>query len=70
MAEAKVELTVEGMSCSHCVATIQKALEELGGVERVEVDLQKKNVRVFYDPDAVNLQSIKDRIADQGYRVV
>lgn len=35
-------LNVEGMMCIHCVAHVQKALEEVAGVSSVQVDLDKK----------------------------
>lgn len=35
-------LNVEGMMCMHCVAHVQKALEEVEGVSSVQVDLEKK----------------------------
>lgn len=69
MAGKTVELTVEGMSCSHCVASVQKALDKLSGIERAEIDLQGKRVRVDYEPEAVNLQAIKDAIENQGFQV-
>ena len=35
-------LKIEGMMCQHCVARVTKALQEVEGVESVEVDLKKK----------------------------
>jgi len=34
-------IKVKGMSCQHCVASTQKALEGIPGIERVTVDLAK-----------------------------
>ncbi len=65
-----IELTVEGMSCHHCVAAVQKALEQLNGIQRVEIDLQGKKVRVDYDPAAVKIESMKESIENQGFQVV
>lgn len=70
MTPETAELTVEGMSCNHCVAAVRKALEQLGGIQRVEVDLQTKKVRVEYDPAAANPGSMKEAIENQGYRVL
>lgn len=70
MAGKILEITVEGMSCSHCAAAVRKALEQLEGVQRAEVDLPGKIVRIEHDPAAVNRESMKKAIEGQGYRVV
>ncbi len=38
-ASASLELTIKGMTCSHCVSSVKRALLECSGVEAVEVDL-------------------------------
>jgi copper chaperone len=63
-------LTVDGMSCQHCVHAIEKAIRSLAGIDSVDVSLEKKLVTVDFDPGVVNLESIKTAIDDQGYRVV
>jgi copper chaperone len=37
---------VEGMSCGHCEAAVRAEVEQVDGVELVEVDLGSKRVRV------------------------
>jgi copper chaperone len=44
------EIQVKGMTCSHCVAAITKALQSLPGVSNVDVDLDSG--RVSYDSAA------------------
>jgi copper ion binding protein len=66
----KIILNVEGMSCSHCVSAVTKALTALDGVEGVLVDLEGKKVTVDYEPDKVTLESMKEAIEDQGYDVL
>jgi copper chaperone CopZ len=34
-----VELNIEGMSCGHCSARVEKVLSEIEGVANVSVDL-------------------------------
>lgn len=70
MAETTVELTVEGMSCNHCVMAVKKALTGLEGIRQVEVNLRTKKVRVDYEEGAANLQGIKNAIEGQGYKVI
>lgn len=70
MAQTTIELTVEGMSCNHCVMAVKKALTGLEGIRQVEVDLQAKKVRVDYEDGTANLQGIRAAIEGQGYKVV
>ncbi|HVI42513.1 MAG TPA: copper chaperone CopZ [Anaerovoracaceae bacterium] len=66
----KSVLNVEGMSCSHCVSAVTKAVTALEGVSGVNVDLEGKTATVDYDAAKVSLESIKEAIEDEGYDVV
>jgi copper chaperone len=63
-----VKLNVEGMSCGHCVSSVEKAVKEAGA--KANVDLAGKTVTVEYDDSKVTLDSIKEAIEEQGYDVV
>ncbi|QSF42084.1 copper chaperone CopZ [Priestia megaterium] len=65
----KVTLTVKGMSCGHCVKSIEGSVGELNGVQHVEVNLNEAKVSVEFDQNKVSLESIKEDIDDQGYEV-
>lgn len=39
-------LKIEGMSCNHCSARVQKALEAVEGVKKAVVDLSGKSATV------------------------
>jgi len=62
-----VTLQVEGMSCNHCVVSIEGALKELGAAGKV--NLASKTVDVTFEEMAVTLEAIKKAIEDQGYDV-
>jgi len=62
----KEVLKVEGMSCGHCVKSIESSVGELQGVSAVSVDLANKEVTVEFDNDTTIAQ-IKETIEDQGY---
>lgn len=62
-----VRLNVEGMSCNHCVVSIEGAIKELGAVGKV--DLANKTVDVVFDESKVTLDAIEEVIEDQGYDV-
>ncbi|TJY40747.1 copper chaperone CopZ [Cohnella pontilimi] len=63
-----VTLQVKGMSCGHCVKSVEGAVKNLGGT--AEVDLASGQVAVRYDDSQVKLEAIKEAIEDQGYDVV
>lgn len=45
----KQELTVEGMSCSHCKNAVETALTDLAGVNDAEVDLDAESVTIDHE---------------------
>ncbi|MBR2570215.1 MAG: heavy-metal-associated domain-containing protein [Paenibacillus sp.] len=62
-----VVLKVNGMSCNHCVNSIEGALKEIG-VEG-KVDLGEGTVAVAFDENQLTLDAVKEVIEDQGYDV-
>lgn len=65
---ANVVLNVEGMSCGHCVSSVEKAVGNLGA--SAKADLASKTVAVDYDDSKLSVDAIKEAIEDQGYDVV
>lgn len=66
---SQVTLNVQGMSCGHCVNSIEGNVGKLNGVESVNVNLDEEKVDITFDPSAVTLRDITDLIEDQGYAV-
>ncbi|BFI99388.1 copper chaperone CopZ [Priestia sp. Y58] len=64
-----VTLSVQGMSCGHCVKAVEGGVGELNGVKSVEVSLEDAKVTVAFDPRQVTVEDIKEAIDDQGYDV-
>lgn len=62
-------ITVKGMSCQHCVASVTKALSEIAGISDVQVSLEKGEA-TFEEQSPVDEQIIKDAIARIGFEVV
>ena len=63
----KITLNVEGMSCGHCSATVQKALEALDNVTEVNVDLEGKKAYFSTDDDST-VQKAVDAVNQAGYK--
>lgn len=66
---ATTVLTVPDISCEHCERTITEALSPVDGVQTVQVDIPAKQVRVDYDPTAVDADRMKAILADEDYPV-
>jgi Cu+-exporting ATPase len=60
------ELTVEDMTCKHCVGRVTKAVQEVDQEAKVEIDLPTKKVKI--DSQA-NLDRIAQAIDAAGYPV-
>jgi copper chaperone len=65
----KVTLNVQGMSCGHCVKSVEGSVGKLNGVSEVKVHLENGTVDVEFDSHKVTLETIKETIDDQGYDV-
>ena len=60
-----LKLTIEGMSCEHCVRAVKNRLTVTPGVTVDEVTVGSARVR--YDPAKTNVEEIEEVIADEGY---
>lgn len=62
-------LIVEGMSCDHCVQTINKIVGDLFGVSKIKVDLDNKLVGVEFDNTQIKIEKIIEKIVEAGFEV-
>jgi copper chaperone CopZ len=60
-------LSIEGMSCGHCVTHVKEALESVPGVEKADVDLGKK--RAVVEGSALDDAAMKSAVSDAGYEI-
>ncbi|MBI1196186.1 MAG: cadmium-translocating P-type ATPase [Gammaproteobacteria bacterium] len=65
----QLHLKIGGMQCSFCVASVEKALTRLDGVESASVSLAHEEALVRYDPTRVSAQPIHDTLRSLGYTV-
>ncbi len=61
----RVELTIEGMTCEHCVRAVRQRLQQTDGVEVEQVAVGAATIRM--DSSRVSMEGIEDAIADEGY---
>lgn len=59
-------IKIEGMTCNHCTAMVQKNLQKLPGVESVTVDLASGEAKIEGAPD---MEAVKEVIDDLGFKI-
>jgi copper chaperone CopZ len=64
-----IQLDVPTVHCRSCKLNIEESLEELGGVESSEVDVDTKRVEVTFDPAVVDTPAVIAAIEEAGYPV-
>ncbi len=70
VATARAELPIAGMTCANCSTTIERNLKRMPGVEQANVNLASEKASVLYNPAMVDVQAMKDLVADLGYQVI
>ena len=63
------EMTIKigGMSCQHCVKAVKKTLQELDGVNHLEVKIGE--AAISFDNNKLTVKDIEKAIVDSGYKV-
>lgn len=62
-------LSIEGMSCEHCVKHATNALKEIPGVTKVVVTLSSKSAEVEAEAE-IGAALFKDAIDEAGFELV
>jgi mercuric ion binding protein len=62
-----VTLSVTGMKCAACPITIKKALNKVEDVEKVEVNLEKKEALVTFDDAKTTVEALLEATKNAGY---
>jgi copper chaperone CopZ len=62
------ELTIQGMSCGHCVMHVRKALAAVKGLDIESVDIGKAVIK--FDETIVSKELIARAIEEAGYTLV
>jgi copper chaperone CopZ len=61
----RLNLTIEGMSCEHCIHAVRGRLERTPGVK--VGDVQMGSAVLEYEPATTSVDDIEEAIADEGY---
>lgn len=60
-----IDLTIEGMTCQHCVRAVRSRLEQTPGVALEDVQIGSARIRL--DEGVTSLEAVEEAIADEGY---
>lgn len=66
-ATRSVTLSIENMTCAACPITVKKALTAVAGVERAQVDYERREAVVTYDDAKTNPAALTKATTDAGY---
>ncbi len=69
MSEKQVVLPITGMTCANCVATVERNLKKVEGVETANVNLSSERATVVFDPAAAGLDDLIARVERAGYGI-
>ncbi len=64
----KVEISIEGMSCQHCVVRLKKTLDKVEGILSSEVKIGSATIE--FDESQLDESVLKETINRAGYRAV
>ena len=60
-------VSVSNISCGHCVATIEREVGELDGVQSVRADQGSRRVTISWDPEATDWVVIEELMKEINY---
>jgi P-type Cu+ transporter len=70
MADTKqMTLPITGMTCANCVATVERNLKKVQGVQSAAVNLSSERATVEFDPQLTGLPILIARVERAGYGV-
>ncbi len=62
-----ITLSIEGMSCQHCVANVKQSLEAVPGVTAAVVDLEAGSAQV--EGQDLSQEQLEQAVIDAGYGI-
>jgi Cu+-exporting ATPase len=65
----QVTLPITGMTCANCVATVERNIKKVEGVQIANVNLSSERASVSFDPALAGLDDLVARIRRAGYDV-
>jgi copper chaperone len=60
--------TVTGMTCGHCVASVTEEVQEISGVEKIDIVLETGSLTII-SAEPVDDAAVKTAVEDAGYQL-
>lgn len=60
--------TVTGMTCGHCVASVTEEVQEISGVEQVDIVLETGSLTITSD-EPVDDAAVRTAVEEAGYQL-
>ncbi|MDF4367335.1 cation transporter, partial [Vibrio parahaemolyticus] len=68
-ASIQLQMLIQGMTCASCVSSVEKALTNVEGVEKAQVNLAEQSALVFASKDSDDLlNAIVESVKQAGYQ--
>ena len=64
---ATLKLRVTGMSCAHCQAKVERALQQARGVYSAIVELDTGEADIDFDDDSTTTEQLVAAVTQAGY---
>jgi Cu+-exporting ATPase len=69
MSDQKITFPVSGMTCANCAMNIERNVKKLTGVSEAQVNFASEQAAVSYDPKALQLKEVVEKIHGVGFTV-
>jgi copper chaperone len=63
----KIVISIDGMSCQHCVMRVKRALEGLAGISDLTVEVG--SAQMTFDESKIQQADIENTITKAGYKI-
>lgn len=67
---SKIIIPIGGMTCASCASSVEKAVNQLDGIDSVKVNIATEKANITYNQNIVQLAEIKKAIEQAGYKVL
>ena len=65
---SEADIALPTIMCGMCETNIKDAFSETAGIIKVNVDLEKKSGKIYFDSNKVSISQIEKQISDAGYQ--
>lgn len=67
MSQQHAIIGIDGMTCDGCVNSVTRALQQVTGVQNVQVSLSDQRAKIDFDDSQTNVAALREAIEDAGF---